>query len=636
MTAAQGDAARTPLHFGAYRLERDDASLWRSGARVPLTPKAFGLLSLLAENAGRLVTRERILERVWSGTAVSEAVVKVCIAQLRRVFEDSAERPTYIRTEPGFGYRFIAEVREGPCEPARAVAPSGGAPERAARTDLSDLDPAHVLEQQLHRAEHAAQANEHGICAEQLAAALATARLRFAAEPSLACELALRLGEAQTRAGAVARAHSSLLGSVELARATRDPRLFADAVLGLGDAWSSLAGADPALRRLLEEALALGAQLDPARLARLQARLAYALCLDRADAQRAELLAAAALDATQQSSDSKERALILRDVLWASWGPDRLPWRRALAAELVQVSTRLSDVDTLLHAYDMSIGFALEAADIAFAEQTLIVYERLARETRRPWFEWLTSRLQVADAARRGELERADRLIDEWLERARSFDHPDALLSFLAQRTSLRLVQGRAQETTPLLRELCARAGAGGHPLWNATLAFACALSGERAEAATQLEAAAAAPIPRDRFWKATWTTLADACAIVGSRALAARIYAELHPYAQECAPVHGATWLGSIERPLALMACLDERPADALRHFEAALQLHRRCGAAPLEMVASVQCALFLAEPLGPERSGALFEAGRALAARMGSEEGYAQYAATFAAARR
>ena len=57
-----------PLHFPPFRLDPDNASLWRGTTVVRLAPKAFAVLHCLVERHGELVTKDVLLERVWPGT----------------------------------------------------------------------------------------------------------------------------------------------------------------------------------------------------------------------------------------------------------------------------------------------------------------------------------------------------------------------------------------------------------------------------------------------------------------------------------------------------------------------------------------------------------------------------------------
>ncbi|MCB4768236.1 response regulator [Ancylobacter sp. Lp-2] len=82
----------------------------RDGAPVKLTPKEYDLLALLARHTGRVVTHRTLLTSIW-GPAHGEDLhyLRVFIGQLRAKIERDPTRPAIIRTEPGVGYRFMAE-----------------------------------------------------------------------------------------------------------------------------------------------------------------------------------------------------------------------------------------------------------------------------------------------------------------------------------------------------------------------------------------------------------------------------------------------------------------------------------------------------------------------------------------------
>jgi pimeloyl-ACP methyl ester carboxylesterase len=98
-------------HFGAHTLDVENAQLAREGVVVPLQPKAFAVLRCLVERAGRLVTKQELLDTAWTGTFVSDAAVKVTIRDIRLALGDEAGRPRFIETAHRRGYRFIAAVR---------------------------------------------------------------------------------------------------------------------------------------------------------------------------------------------------------------------------------------------------------------------------------------------------------------------------------------------------------------------------------------------------------------------------------------------------------------------------------------------------------------------------------------------
>ena len=79
----------------------------KAGERVQLTATEQRLLFYLAENSGRVLTNEQILETVWGAEYVNEAdYVKLYIWRLRQKIEKDPRHPRYILTERGIGYRF--------------------------------------------------------------------------------------------------------------------------------------------------------------------------------------------------------------------------------------------------------------------------------------------------------------------------------------------------------------------------------------------------------------------------------------------------------------------------------------------------------------------------------------------------
>jgi DNA-binding winged helix-turn-helix (wHTH) protein/tetratricopeptide (TPR) repeat protein len=82
----------------------------RNGTTIHLEPKVMEVLVCLAQHAGEPVSKEELLQTIWPGTYVSDDVLKRCIFELRRVFEDDVREPRTIATIPKRGYRLIAPV----------------------------------------------------------------------------------------------------------------------------------------------------------------------------------------------------------------------------------------------------------------------------------------------------------------------------------------------------------------------------------------------------------------------------------------------------------------------------------------------------------------------------------------------
>jgi DNA-binding winged helix-turn-helix (wHTH) protein len=85
-------------HFGPYRLDLANAVLWRGEQPVTLRPKTFAVLAYLVTHAGRLVTKDALLDAVWPETAVSEGVLKTNMNELRKTLGETAKAPQWIAT----------------------------------------------------------------------------------------------------------------------------------------------------------------------------------------------------------------------------------------------------------------------------------------------------------------------------------------------------------------------------------------------------------------------------------------------------------------------------------------------------------------------------------------------------------
>ena len=104
--------ASREITFGRYRLDLTNECLWQGSRAISLRPKAFAVLRLLLEHAGQLVNKQQVLDTVWPGTFVGDAVLKDNIRQLREALHDDADSPTYIETAHRRGYRFIGKLSE--------------------------------------------------------------------------------------------------------------------------------------------------------------------------------------------------------------------------------------------------------------------------------------------------------------------------------------------------------------------------------------------------------------------------------------------------------------------------------------------------------------------------------------------
>ena len=110
--------------FPPFRLDGADQRLYRNSDPIDLRPKAFAVLSHLLGRPGQLVTKDELLETVWPETSVSDAVLKVCIREIREALADNPVTPRFIETAHRRGYRFIGKLASATLGSERATAPT--------------------------------------------------------------------------------------------------------------------------------------------------------------------------------------------------------------------------------------------------------------------------------------------------------------------------------------------------------------------------------------------------------------------------------------------------------------------------------------------------------------------------------
>ena len=106
-TTTTDSPTRTPVTFGDLVIDADRFEVTRVGEPIPLTRVEFRLLTTLIAADGRVLTRDQLLDAVYGqdGSEVLDRTVDVHIGRLRDKLGDDAERPRYVATVRGIGYR---------------------------------------------------------------------------------------------------------------------------------------------------------------------------------------------------------------------------------------------------------------------------------------------------------------------------------------------------------------------------------------------------------------------------------------------------------------------------------------------------------------------------------------------------
>lgn len=98
--------------FGPFRIDAEKRTLLRNGETVPLAPKAFDTLLMLAQHPGQVLEKDHLIEMLWPDSFVEEGNLTYNISAIRKALGESPNERRYIVTVPGRGYRFAADVKE--------------------------------------------------------------------------------------------------------------------------------------------------------------------------------------------------------------------------------------------------------------------------------------------------------------------------------------------------------------------------------------------------------------------------------------------------------------------------------------------------------------------------------------------
>ncbi len=94
------------MQFGRIVIERDSRKVFRDGHEIVLTLKEYDLLNYLLTNAGKVMSREVVLDKVWGYEYAGDSrTVDVHIRWLREKIEEEPANPQHIKTVRGIGYR---------------------------------------------------------------------------------------------------------------------------------------------------------------------------------------------------------------------------------------------------------------------------------------------------------------------------------------------------------------------------------------------------------------------------------------------------------------------------------------------------------------------------------------------------
>lgn len=393
------------------------------------------------------------------------------------------------------------------------------------------------------------------------------------------CRLLLELGDALTNAGERDRAREVLQASAEIAQHQGLREQMASAALRFAPDFLAIETGvyDPDLVQLLERAIAtLGESAAPVR-AKLLARLAIALQWHRGQELRIKALCDEAVAIASRSEDPEARQYVqtVESLLnFSLVHPERqlqLVPNQSGSNSSLELLQGLSRVTSLL-----ILGRIIEA------DEEILRFAELVERSRHPQSRWYVDLMRATRAQMEGRYEQAAHLASSFLALGKKYGDRNAVHSFEAQRVMQAFDFGGIESYEPRVRamvEAFPRMVA-----WRAGLALVLIELNRIEEARSQLHrviaAGPVASLPPSE-WYVTAATLALACGALGESTLAARLYADLLPHADQFVVFGYCTYcLGSTQRLLAALASGMGRWDAAKSHFEAAIARNSAIGA--------------------------------------------------------
>ncbi|HEY7692073.1 MAG TPA: AAA family ATPase [Gaiellaceae bacterium] len=399
-------------------------------------------------------------------------------------------------------------------------------------------------------------------------------------EPGRRCDLLLRLGDAQWRAGDVKAARTSFEDATQLARRLGDGELLARAALGYVTALGGFlfyarfeVGATGA--GLLADALAALPDDDSPLRASLLSRLAAELINE--PVERRAKVSGEAVEVARRLGDLRALVTAFHARHWALTAPAMVLERLEQTEEMLDAAERIADREMEFLAHNARFHCFLELGDGPALDREIEAMVAIAELIRQPSYLWHTQCVRVVRAILDGRYADAEGLATTALElgRLRHSAYPTYVFHY-AQLFTIRWAQGRLAELWPSIRSHAEEYS--WVPRWRDAMA-AAELGDERA-ARAELERFARndyADVLPDGLWLLHMCSLAEACVLVRDEQRGRRLYELLEPFSERNAVSYTQQPMGPVALRLAALAAMLGRWDEAERHFATARE---RCDA--------------------------------------------------------
>ncbi|MGH9156853.1 MAG: ATP-binding protein [Acidimicrobiales bacterium] len=436
---------------------------------------------------------------------------------------------------------------------------------------------------------------------------------RRTADPAAVGAVLLQLGDALARSGQAGSAREVFALAAEVARKCDDAQLLGRAALGAGGRFISLgpAGVDTDLVNLLEEALTALDGVESALRANVLARLSRALFFASDDGRRAAL-STEALTLARRIKDPTAEIAALHSMYWLRSRPHEVRSRLAIASEIVLQAGRAGDQEMVLQGHHWRLIALATLGEMAGVDAEISIYRRLAEDVGQPLYLWMAVLLRAMRAFMDGRFVVGERLARRAREEGRraQLSGPVGLI-FDNQMAWLCYEQGRFLEA-----EACLPSGDADEPddldTRTRRALLQCLLDPNRS---SELRAEVAIPIDRELPRRAqvdgyvvVLAQLAQLAHAMVDIERAGTLYPLLKPYADQQIVIGTAVAMGgSASHHLGLLASTMSRSDLAQDHFEVALAMNARVGAAPLLARTQLEYARVLAAVPSSERRRAV-----------------------------
>jgi class 3 adenylate cyclase len=396
-------------------------------------------------------------------------------------------------------------------------------------------------------------------------------------DPKAACDLQLRLGEAERQSG-VPGFRQTFLDAARLAgQVGSTDRLVAAALGNSRGFFSSIGVIDAERVAVLDAALDALSGDDSNERALLLATLCSELALGTTLERRKEL-ADAARSMARRLGDPTTVVRTLNLVCDPLQVPSTLSERLVDAREAAETADVLDDQDLRFWTSAYARMAAAQAGDFEWSRRCLDGMRTVTSGLRQPGMLWVTLFNEAAEAILTGDPERAEQFATSALAAGRESGQPDASSFFGAEMIGIRGQQGRLGELVPMIEQMTEA-----NPnlvVFRATLAAGYLQAGHPAGARRLLEAATADldALPYDVLWIFALANYCEVASELRAEEPAQRLLELLAPFDDQVLFI-GATAGSSVAYHCASLEWVLGRYDDAERHLAVASEFHRRGG---------------------------------------------------------